>query len=641
MALGFFDSKMTPDQLANRRQELDFLASRIGRATNVGSGVGDILTGLAVGLGRRNANKIDQQNTEAGNSAWDAFMGGLNKPSTAPSMPSTASSATAPLNAPVAPPMGAEMGTFGQSPQNSFSGTGVAAAGKGWTDIVGPDGKVIHREGSRNWRNNNPGNIEFGNFAKSNGAIGTDGRFAVFPSYEAGRKAKEALLFNSPSYRDKTIAGAISRYAPQFENNTSSYIKNVADAAGVSPFTPLSQLSPQQRSAMMDAMQRVEGFKAGRETIGGKPVQVASNDPQQAFNVQPASLPPQAPPQAPQEPQMAQAAPQQPMQEPPQQGGSNRLQELINLAGNPYITNERRQIVHQMLQQEMQNQDPMRQMQMQAAQQGLDKGALEMQYMQHPDQQPMSPMQKLQYETGQQQLEQLRNPAPKPADPFTLQPGDIRFDGSGKQIASGGEKVPTNPVVETMYDEKTGQAYKAQWNPKTNAWDRVGGNKADSNGITITNPDGTTTQIGGSGGKMTEADHKAQLLAQQVVGQEKDLMSKFDTLGSVQNSVPDSMGGRALQSGDAQIAKDSLKNVVANWLYLTSGATATPQEVDRQFSIIEPSVFDKPEAKAGKKARLQAIIDTMKARANIKTNAATKPVEQMSDQELEAIVNGQ
>ncbi|MCX5581493.1 hypothetical protein [Kaistia terrae] len=49
------------------------------------------------------------------------------------------------------------------------------------------------------------------------------------------------------------------------------------------------------------------------------------------------------------------------------------------------------------------------------------------------------------------------------------------------------------PTVQDFYDEKTGTNYKAQWNQASGSWDRVGGSKAASNGMTIkTNPDGST-----------------------------------------------------------------------------------------------------------------------------------------------------
>jgi hypothetical protein len=144
--------------------------------------------------------------------------------------------------------------------------TGVAGAGAGYTDVILPDGTVERREGARNWRNNNPGNIEFGDFAKANGAIGSDGRFAVFPTYEAGRAAKGALLFSSEGYEGKSIASALERYAPRSDNNdTDAYIATVASTLGVDPNTPLANLNPSQREAMLTAMERVEGGGTGTE----------------------------------------------------------------------------------------------------------------------------------------------------------------------------------------------------------------------------------------------------------------------------------------------------------------------------------------------------------------------------------------
>lgn len=54
----------------------------------------------------------------------------------------------------------------------------------------------IYIGGNRNWRNNNPGNIGYGNgkLVTKLGAIGKAGGFAVFPDYETRRRA----IFNPP-----------------------------------------------------------------------------------------------------------------------------------------------------------------------------------------------------------------------------------------------------------------------------------------------------------------------------------------------------------------------------------------------------------------------------------------------------------
>lgn len=119
--------------------------------------------------------------------------------------------------------------------------------------------------GSRSWRNNNPGNIEYGPFAKRMGATSTDGRFAIFPDYETGRKAQEELLFNSEGYRNLTLAQAIKRWAPASENNVPAYIA----AMGVNdPDKLMSQYTAEERKKLLDAMQKHEGWREGKPTAG-------------------------------------------------------------------------------------------------------------------------------------------------------------------------------------------------------------------------------------------------------------------------------------------------------------------------------------------------------------------------------------
>jgi len=72
--------------------------------------------------------------------------------------------------------------------------------------------------GSIAYRTNNPGNIKFGNFAKSMGAVdsgikGADGgSFASFPNYESGKAAQMALL-KAGSYANLTFDAAMKRWS--------------------------------------------------------------------------------------------------------------------------------------------------------------------------------------------------------------------------------------------------------------------------------------------------------------------------------------------------------------------------------------------------------------------------------------------
>lgn len=146
--------------------------------------------------------------------------------------------------------------------------TWLAEVGKGYNIIQRADGTLEKREGARNWRNFNPGNIEAGVFATKHGAIGSDGRFAVFPDYETGRKAKEGLIFEGKNYRDKTLSAAIARYAPPSENNTKDYQAAILASVG-GQNKRMAEYSPEERARIMDAMERMEGFKVGKVTTVG------------------------------------------------------------------------------------------------------------------------------------------------------------------------------------------------------------------------------------------------------------------------------------------------------------------------------------------------------------------------------------
>ena len=202
------------------------------------------------------------------------FGGGSSSPSAgSPSAPSSSPPAQQTAAAPATPSIGGGGGGAGAS---SGTITEVVERGPGFNVVKYDDGKVERRTGSRNWRNNNPGNIEFGNFARGQGAIGTDGRFAIFPTYEMGKRAKEALLFEGRNYSGLTIAQAITRYAPPSENDTAMYIRVAASAAGVAPSTPMRDLNSGQRQALLAAMERVEGFRVGNVQIIQEGTAVAS-----------------------------------------------------------------------------------------------------------------------------------------------------------------------------------------------------------------------------------------------------------------------------------------------------------------------------------------------------------------------------
>jgi hypothetical protein len=153
---------------------------------------------------------------------------------------------------------------------NRGASGGPRAAGGGGVSVVPGTSVTVGGEtrtgGDRNWRNNNPGNIEYGPFAMQYGAIGSDGRFAIFPSEEHGRKAQDALL-KSKNYASLSLADAIKRYAPSNENDPKSYANQIMKSTGVDLGSRYTDLSADQQGKVLDAMRRIEGGRSG--TISG------------------------------------------------------------------------------------------------------------------------------------------------------------------------------------------------------------------------------------------------------------------------------------------------------------------------------------------------------------------------------------
>jgi len=122
---------------------------------------------------------------------------------------------------------------------------------------------------SRADRNNNPGNIEDGPFAKAQpGYKGSDGRFAVFESPEQGQQAQQALLQSYGRRGFNTVGKIIGRWSPQSDptnaaGSTGNYAAYVAEKLGVSPDEQLNLADPQVVAALQQAMYEFESGNTG------------------------------------------------------------------------------------------------------------------------------------------------------------------------------------------------------------------------------------------------------------------------------------------------------------------------------------------------------------------------------------------
>lgn len=107
---------------------------------------------------------------------------------------------------------------------------------EGWFK-PGDNPKYPH--GSASFINNNPGNICWGNFAKSFGAT-QNGRFAKFKTYQDGYNCLHTLLMNACTGKSTiyhptmTLLQFYNLYAPPIENDSNAYADWIAKSLGVS-----------------------------------------------------------------------------------------------------------------------------------------------------------------------------------------------------------------------------------------------------------------------------------------------------------------------------------------------------------------------------------------------------------------------
>ena len=134
--------------------------------------------------------------------------------------------------------------------------------------------------GPRGVRNNNPGNIEDGPFARSlPGYKGTDGRFAVFETPQAGQSAQGALLQSYGRRGINTVQAIIGRWAPQSDGNpTNNYSAFVAKKLGVSQDQSLDMNNPQVIAALSGAIADFEN--GGQSASSGPPAPAMQGGPQ-------------------------------------------------------------------------------------------------------------------------------------------------------------------------------------------------------------------------------------------------------------------------------------------------------------------------------------------------------------------------
>lgn len=132
---------------------------------------------------------------------------------------------------------------------------------------VRSDGQIeVRTGGTKSWRFYNPGMLVHGEFTRKQGALGSDGKLAIFASYSAGRKALEMLLFESnQNYKEMSVTDAIKKFAPTKDGyKPPKYAAQVAKAAGVKLDTKLKDFTDDQREKFIDEIEKIEEYGEGK-----------------------------------------------------------------------------------------------------------------------------------------------------------------------------------------------------------------------------------------------------------------------------------------------------------------------------------------------------------------------------------------
>lgn len=287
------------------------------------------------------------------------------------------------------------------------------------------------------------------------------------------------------------------------------------------------------------------------------------------------------------------ARPSQPVQAPA--SNPSAVAQALRVMADPRANEGTRRVAQALLQQEQQKQ--------QFAQ---EQSVWQQRQEYEQQQQNNDPLRQLQIQKAQQELAGGSRQS-------LVNAGDGRiYDPNSQQwIQAPNSGQAKAPETQTFYDEQ-GREYRAQWNPESSSWERVGGSKLPS-GMTIrTNPDGTFELIQGqAGGNLTEAQSKDAVYSTRARGALTTL-DKFDT---ALTSLPERAAeydptglSRSVQSPEFQQARQSGDEFLQAILRKDTGAAITSDEMASYGRTYLPAPGDGPELLAQKRvARSRAL----------------------------------
>lgn len=227
-------------------------------------------------------------------------------------------------------------------------------------------------------------------------------------------------------------------------------------------------------------------------------------------------------------------------------------------------------------------------------------------------------------------VERLGNFAKPPESKSLINVGNGNlFDPNTREVidATGGRKQA--PDLVDIYDEQTGQPYKARWNDQTGDFERVGGIKAGNGMAITTNPDGTVsiTQGAGKPPKLTEAEGKNSGFLVRANESQKILNALEQEGTSLWNKTVGNVPvfGNFARSEDAQKYDQAKRDFINAQLRRESGAVISPEEFANAEQQYFPQPGDGPQVIEQKRQNRQNAIRGLEIGAGAGLDAASQP----------------
>lgn len=220
----------------------------------------------------------------------------------------------------------------------------------------------------------------------------------------------------------------------------------------------------------------------------------------------------------------------------------------------------------------------------------------------------------------------------KPPEPKALiNMGDGRlFDPNNREVIDAGGDRKKAPNIVELFDEQTGQPYKARWNEEAGSFERVGGVKAPNGTRLTVGPNGEMVMEQGPlgrGPKLTEAEGKNSGFLVRANDSQKTLNTLEAEGTSLWNNTAGKIpvAGNFLRSQDAQKYDQAKRDFINAQLRRESGAVISPEEFANAEQQYFPQPGDGPEVIVQKRRNRDNAIRGLEIGAGPGADAANQP----------------